>query len=122
MAKGVKVALPGYDALTDTNPAHFSLYVDGTLSHVLIKEKARGTQSVGASAEVTVAHGLAYYPHTWQFVERTSGEFSSVHNDFSALFDGNHPYYSYVNSTNLVMGNADSGSKTFTYIIFYDQL
>lgn len=122
MPKVLKVALPGYNAETDTNPAHFSLYVDGTLEHVLIKEKTRGSESVNASSSDNIAHGLAYYPHTWQFVETSSGEFAWVHNDFSALFSTDHPFYSYVTTSNLVLGNADSSARTFTYLIFHDQL
>lgn len=122
MPKVLKVALPGYNAETDTDPAHFSLYVDGTLEHILIKEKARGSQSVNSSSSANISHALGYYPHTWQFVERSAGEFSWVHNDFSSLFDSEHPYYSYVTTSNLVLGNADSSAKTFTYLIFHDQL
>ncbi len=122
MPKVLKVALDGYNAETDTEPAHFSLYVDGTLEHVLLKEKARGTQSVTASSTASISHALGYYPSTFAFVERSAGEFAWVHNDFSALFDTDHPFYSYVTTSNLVAGNNDASDKTFTYIIFHDQL
>lgn len=119
MAKGVKVALPGYNAETDTNPAHFSVYVDGTLDHVLVKEKSRGSQSVNASSTENIAHSLSYYPFNMQYVEISSGEFEWVYNSFGGAFN---PYYSYVTTSNLVLGNSDVSARTFTHVIFHDQL
>ena len=39
MPQVFKIALEGYNAETDTDPNHFSLYVDQEVDYVLIKEK-----------------------------------------------------------------------------------
>lgn len=123
MSKGFKVALPGYDAETDTNPAHFSVYVDGTEDHVLIKEKTRGAEQVNSGTSDTISHGLSYFPFVMACVETsTAGEYMWVHNDFSALFDSVHPFYLYVTTANLILGNDDVAARTFTYLVFHDKL
>lgn len=125
MSNQVKVALPGYNAETDTDPSHFSLYLDGTLDHVLVKEKTRGTQAVASSSTATISHSLSYYPFYMAcaeardaLVEEPGDEFEWVAGGFN-LFGG---YYQYATTSNLVLGNRESSSKDFTYIIFYDQL
>ena len=117
MAQGIKITLPTYNALTDTNPQHFSLYVDGSEDHIIIKEKARGTESVNATTSENVAHGLSYAPLALVHTEVSSGEFQFVsgYNIYSS-------FNMYVTTTNLVLVNGDSSSRTFTYIIFYDEL
>ena len=119
MLKGVKVALPGVNADESTDPKDFSLYVDGTEDHILVKEKSRGTQSVNASSTATINHALGYIPFNMQCVEISAGEFEWVYNAFGGAFN---PYYSYVTTANLVLGNQDGSSKTFSHIVFYDQL
>jgi len=119
MPRGIKVALPGINALTDTDPANFSLYIDGTTDHILIKEKARGTESVEDAAADSIAHSLGYFPLAMAHVEISSGEFQWVYNAFGGSFN---PFYAYVTTTNLVLGNSDTSARVFTYLIFYDQL
>lgn len=116
MANGIKIALPGYDALQDQDPSHFSMFVDGTEDHIIIKEKARGVESVNASSTENVAHGLSYAPLALVHAELSSGEFQlvtgfNIYNDFRM----------HVTATNLVLQNLDVASKNFTYIIFHDQ-
>ena len=69
--KVFKVALSGYNATTDTNPNHFSLYVDQLVDYILIKEKAVATVSVAGTSNI--AHGLGYVPHCIVFVETSTG-------------------------------------------------
>ena len=117
MARGIKIALPGYDALTDTNPDHFALYVDGTTDHILIKEKTRNSQSVNG-VNVQAAHGLSYVPLIYVYVEVNSGEWRQI---FSRALDGTSYWYT-INSTNLVLNNDTGVAKTFAYYIFYDNV
>jgi len=117
MAKGIKIALPTYNALTDTNPDHFSLYVDGTTDHILIKEKTRSSQSVNAQ-NVTVAHGLGYVPLCYVYVEVSAGVWRQI---FNRAIDTTGYWYS-VNATNLVLNNDTGVAKTFAYYIFYDNI
>lgn len=117
MANGLKIALPGYNALTDTDPSHFSLFVDGTEDHVIIKEKTRNTESVNGSSSENVAHGLSYPPLAMVYAEVSAGEFQWA--------NGITIYSSYqtaVTATNLVLSNSDVSARTFTYIIFHDEL
>lgn len=113
-----KVALAGYNAFTDTNPDHFSLYVDGTTDHILIKEKLRGTQSVGASSNVNIAHNLSYVPMCFVFAEVSAGVWRRL---YSQPVDSAGLYFT-VNSTNLVLVNQTGSSITFSYYIFYDNI
>ena len=62
MGRGIKIALPGYNAFTDTDPDHFALYVDqdDPTDYVLLKEKEKDTISVSSSTPIS--HGLGYVP------------------------------------------------------------
>jgi hypothetical protein len=113
MSNTIRVALPGYDALTDTDPDHFALYTDE--DWVLIKEKSRSTVSVGANSTKTVAHGLSYVPLVFAFAETSSGVWKRIDGD---SFDGN--YVLSVDNTNVNLTNNTAGAKNFSYYIFYD--
>jgi hypothetical protein len=113
----INVALPGYNALTDTDPNHFSLYVDEATDHVLIKEKTRASQSVNGT-NVTVAHNLSYVPLVFCFVEVSSGVWRKL---YSYPIDGTG-YWFTVNDTNIVLNNNTGVAKTFAYYIFYDNI
>ena len=60
MTQTIRVSLPGFNAGTDTNIDHYSVYSDS--DNILIKEKTRGTVNVANGATGTVAHGLGYIP------------------------------------------------------------
>lgn len=116
MAQVFKIALPGYNALTDTNPDHFALYVDQATDYILIKEKVRGTTSVNGT--VNIAHGLSYIPFCMAFVEYVSGGWQKL---YSVGIDGGG-YWFEVDGTNLILKNTTGTAKTFSYYIFYDNL
>lgn len=115
MSQVLRVALPGYNALTDTDPDHFALYSDE--DWILIKEKTRGSISVSNSSEQTIAHGLNYVPLVFVFIEITSGVYQRV--DGNSIDDS---FYFTVDDTNLYIGNYTGSSKNFIYHIFYDGL
>ncbi len=117
MSSVIKVALPGYNALTDTDPNHFSLFVDNSVDYILIKEKTRNKQSVNAT-NVTVAHGLGYVPLVYVYVEISSGVWRQI---FSRALDGTGYWYT-INATNLVLNNDTGVAKNFAYYIFYDNI
>ncbi len=118
MAKGIKIALPGYNATTDTNPDHFALYVDQLVDYILIKEKAKATVSVGASSNQTIAHGLGYIPFCLVFAEVSTGVWRK---SFGRNIDDSGCYFQ-VNGTNLKLYNTTGSAKNFSYHIFYDQV
>lgn len=117
MPNDFKVALPTYNAATDTNPDHFALYVDNATDYILIKEKARGTQSVNG-VNVNVAHGLAYVPLCFVFVQTSAGVWRKL---FSRPIDGTG-YWFTINDTNIVLNNNTGVAKTFAYYVFYDNI
>lgn len=115
MTQVVKIALPGYNALTDTDPDHFALYVDQLVDYVLIKEKTRDTISVTTSE--TIAHNLGYVPMCLVFAEVSSGVWRRLYSQDIGSFT---PHYT-IDSTNLTLLNS-GGAKQFSYHIFYDNI
>jgi len=118
MGQVIKIALPGYDAFTDTDPDHFSLYVDNDDSndYILIKEKTNATIEV--SGTENVAHNLSYIPFCLVFAETTSGVWRKLYS---------HPinssgFWFEINSTNLVLRNDSGTARDFSYYIFYDNV
>jgi len=105
----IRVALPGYNALTDTDPDHFALYTDE--DWVLIKEKLRGSQVINAGDTLTINHNLGYVPFFAVYADR---EWIHGYNIYSN-------YKCYATTTTLVMINNDVTNRTFAYYIFYDQ-
>jgi len=112
IAKGknvIRVALPGYDALTDTDPDHFALYSDE--DWVLIKEKLRGSVEIADQSSTSITHNLGYIPfwavyanNEWVYGDNLYGEFKA-----------------YATTSNLVLFNISGSNATFKYYIFYDK-
>lgn len=129
MPNVIRVALPGYDALTDTNLDHFALYTDQ--DNVLIKEFTRGSVSItGNGTEVieTIAHNLGYVPFFLVYVFDTASAFNDnkwkllAHNTAGASVP---PYIAVADTTNLYIYNflaAAEGAISFKYYIFYDNV
>lgn len=113
----IRVAKPGYNALTDPDPNHFSLYTDQVTDNVLIKEKTRNVQSVNG-VNVLVPHGLPYVPLVYVYVEVSPGVWRQI---FSRPLDGTGYWYM-INSTNIVLNNDTGVAKNFAYYIFYDDV
>ena len=117
VGRGIKIALDGYNAYTDKDPNHFSLYVDQNEDdYILIKEKTRNQVSVNGT--VNVSHGLNYVPFCLVFVEISSGVWRKVH---SVPIDSVGYWYE-VNDSNLVLKNTTGSAKNFAYQIFYDNV
>ena len=116
---GIKVSLQGYDAITDTNIRHFALWTlsSDSNNYILIKEKTRGSRSIGAWSSSTVAHGLAYVPFCLVFVLTATGTYTKSYG-----YPGWGDNYFIVNGTNLILYNSYASTRTFKYYIFYDQM
>lgn len=116
MGSGIKIALPGINALTDTNPNHFALYVDSDeLDYILIKELTRDTESV--TTHTTIAHDLGYVPLVFVFAQVTSGVWRRL---FSRDITGFGAYYT-IDDSNLELYNS-GGTRQFAYYIFLDNV
>ena len=114
MTQTIRVSLPTYNALTDTNLDHYALYADG--DNILIKEKTRGSASIANGASQTIAHCLSYVPLLKVFAEVSSGKWSEVLGD-----SADYNTHIELNSTNLIIYNSLGATKTFKYYILYDQ-
>ncbi len=110
--RGIRVALPGYNAKTDTNPDHFALYSDQ--DWILIKEFSRGNITVTSHNTGSVSHNLGYVPFAacW-FLQ---GGVYRWTNDSAFIPITMHP-----TTTTLEFRNDYGTSTTFYYYIFYDQ-
>ena len=115
MTQTIRVSLPGFNAGTDTNIDHYSVYSDS--DNILIKEKTRGTVNVANGATGTVAHGLGYIPFVMGYgnvgckLSYLTGSDTSIPLPVSMTLD----------STNIYFVNDYSGTVTFKYFVFYDQ-
>lgn len=116
----IRVALPGYDAKTDTDPDHFSLYTDE--DNILIKEKARGAFTRASGVEV-IPHNLGYVPDFKAFVNDQASPF--LRHGWKAIGAQNNAFIinnftAYADTTNLYIANNSGINCEFTYYIFYD--
>ncbi len=116
--RGIKIALPGYDAFNDTNPDHFALYTDQVTDYILIKEKVFDTVSVTSPGGATINHALGYVPFCLVFVETSSGVWKKL---FSVPLDGSGFWFE-INSNDLELKNTSGSTKNFAYHIFYDKV
>jgi hypothetical protein len=119
MAKKVfKIALPGYNALTDTDPNHFALYVDQAVDYTLIKEDTRGSVSINNSSNQAITHSLGYIPLCFVFLDNGDGSFTRIYGvDIGA---GDTGYT--VSTTAVTISNYEGSTKSFKYYIFYDDI
>lgn len=116
MPLGIKIANQGINALTNTDSKNFSLYIDGSVDHVLVKEKTRGTSTVSAFSTQSVAHGISGIP-IYVVIVNTGSYYQWLYGN-----QNSNGYRTWADTTNIYFRNAAATSKTFTYIIFYDQL
>lgn len=115
MAQTLRVALPGYNALTDTDPDHFALYADE--DWVLVKEKLHDTLMIGASSHVHITHNLGYVPFALVWGKLTGEKWSSLQGDSADLMGSIA-----LNTTELIIYNNDgNNAHAFEYYIFHDQ-
>lgn len=117
-AQVFKVALPGYNAQTDTNPDHFALYVNQEVDYVLIKEKARGTLQVNNAASDHVHHDLGYIPFCLVFLDNGDGSYTRLY----GVDPGGGDTGYIVSTTTLTFINNSGATKNFKYYIFYDDI
>lgn len=115
MAQTFRISLPTYNALTDSDPRHYSLFADS--DNVLIKEHSRGSASVSNGGTEEVDHGLGYLPHFFAYTEMSSGRYR--------LTNGYNIYLgwkTWVDTSTLYINN-NSGQEAGTkYFVFYDDI
>lgn len=119
MGNVIRQALPGYNALTDTDLDHFSLFTDQ--DNILIKEKARGTFTRATGTE-TIAHNLGYIPDFKVYVDDQYDPsvkgWKRIPAQQSAVMVA--PFWAEADTTNIYVSNNTGVSCNFVYYIFYD--
>lgn len=124
MSNTVRVALTGYNALTETDIDNFSLYAD--IDNILIKRKTLGTNTItdGSPTTLTIAHNLNYIPFFLAYGDVFStGEWKLINNRYD-LFTLPAELAA-VDTTNLYIynyGGHASGNLPVVYEIFYDNM
>lgn len=124
MTNVIRVALPGYDALTDTNLDHFSLYSD--VDNVLIKRLLFGTATIadGSPTILTIPHNLGYIPFFLVYFDSASnGNWSILNNQYGIATVPEA--IAAADTTNLYIynfGGHASGNLPVAYEIFYDNM
>src|SRR3990167_828311 len=109
MTNVIRVALPNIDALTDTDPSHYSLFSD--TDNVLIKEFARDSGTItGGSGTATIPHNLGYIPFYIVFGEVASGKF-----EFVSDFTLHHPWKSYATTSDLIISTSNGTFENYKY-------
>lgn len=114
MSFTMRVSLPGYNALTDSNRDHYALYADE--DNILIKEFERGTVSINSPAVGTITHDLGYVPMVNAFIYNGTG--------YSYLY-GRSAYNSFqmrADDTNLYIINTSGATREGRYYIFHDEV
>lgn len=124
MQNSIRLALPGKNALTDTNLDHFSVHAD--TDNVLIKRLLKGTATItdGNPTIKTIPHNLGYIPFfvvyyfdeinsRWVLLNNQYNEFS-VPQQICAADTTNLYIYNF--------GGHGSGSLQVAYDIFYDNM
>jgi len=111
-----RVSLPGFNCLTEADPANYSVYADS--DNVLIKEHSRGSATIGQTT-YSVSHNLGYFPHFYVYGEISAGKFQIV-NGYN-LFGDWRSILKDVNTLDItnIRGPA---SADLRYFIFYDDV
>lgn len=117
--KVLRIALDNTDALKDTDPRNFSIFVDPDVDNVLIKELKRGSSTVALNSTDTIAHDLNYLPLYFVYAEVASNRYR-IANSFDPVGSG---WRAYVDTDNLYIANIYSSTYTgYQYYIFYDDM
>lgn len=124
MSNVIRLALPGYNALTDTNPDHFSLFSDE--DNVLIKELANQSVNVAVAGGLgytkqTISHGLGYIPLVTVWADiLDDGRYVPLNNSFNSV---TAPLaICAVDTENLYIINLCAYILKCQYRIFYDDM
>jgi hypothetical protein len=120
MANIVRASLPTFNALTDPDKDHYSLFADE--DDVLIKEFARGAVTFNSTdypSGYEITHNLGYVPMFLAFVN--GGAFFGAPAGWQQVGNGNLSiaYAAYATDTKLVLYTG-GGNTDFVYYIFYD--
>ena len=111
----LRVALEGYNVLTDSDPRHFSLYTDE--DNILIKEFARGSVQVDNGDTEEITHSLGYKPHVYVYGETSTNYKFDLVNGWNIYIGWKFK----VDNDKLYINNfTGTDDREARYFIFYD--
>lgn len=119
-----RITLPGYNAETDTNLDHYSLYAD--IDNILIKRLLSNSQTItdGSPTIKTIPHNLSYIPFFMAYYDSfNNGKWSVLNNQYNPFSVPDA--LAGIDSTNLNIWNFGghvSGNVNVAYDIFYDNM
>lgn len=111
-----------YNAKTDTDPNHFSLYSD--VDNILIKRFGKGQPTINDGLSLAVAHNLSYIPFFMAYYEPFEDGYWSVLNNQYNLFSVPDAICA-IDTANLNFTNYGghvAGNIKPAYDIFYDDM
>ena len=119
MGMTMRVSLPGYDCLTDTNLDHYGLYTDS--DYLLIKENTSGTVGINYADTGTINHSLGYVPMAIVWGEDVNGNLI-ISGARNAVSLSNEWLCQVTSSKVLITQGVGVGTKTCDYFVFYDRV
>lgn len=112
MGYTIRASLAGYNALTDTDPRHYSLFADQ--DNVLIKEFSRGGSDTSSGSEIT--HSLGYIPF-YIVMGKVGSSRWKVANSYDPL---GGEWLIYADTSKIYLDEGGSSENDYKYYIFYD--
>lgn len=107
MPKTIRVSLPGYNALTETDRNRYALYADE--DNILLKEHSRGSLSSGGSQ----THSLGYIPFYLMYGDIGGGNYQLA-TGWDAI--------SGIPRARTTPTDLKSGGTAMKYFLFYDNM
>lgn len=113
--RAIRVALSGYNALTDEDPRNYSLFTDE--ENILIKEHSRGSVQIDDGDTSEISHNLGYKPHVYVYGEDSTDDEFDLVNGYN-IFIG---WKFKVDNNKLYINNfTGTDDREARYFIFYD--
>ena len=120
MTNVVRIALPGFNALTDTDARHYSVFSDE--DNILIKEFARGTGLISDGSTVTILHNLGYVPFVLVMGRQVGGTTTPWTLCSAGQSEAGTLETCDVDTENLyIRDNSNGFGGEYKYYIFYDR-
>lgn len=120
MGMTMRVSLPGYDCLTDTNLDHFALNSDA--DNFLIKEYTRGGSLISSGGTAFISHNLGYVPYFMVFATLGTSDGNKWYLVPSYYNNGiSIPTWTATSDTGtLTITNNNGAANNFKWYVFYD--
>ncbi len=118
MAYTIRVSLPTYNALTETDPNKFALITSETQNYTIAKinNSFSGSISIPYLEYRDINHNLGYIPFTLVFFTATTTKYAKIYG-----YRYSWGWFTLTNSRLRIYNWSYRDPATFVYYIFYDQ-